>query len=377
MTPSIAHTLLRWLPRDGRPGVARRGLIVWGMALLIAVFQWLATPQEHPLVYSLVYSYAISTSIWFFSDPLRIALHRWLRTEPPHFWAFTPRTGAYMLASIVLGYALGTAVGDAFSGRSTWALLSLSPQRFWGFWLSSLGISFGFLFYFYHREKGLDLERQATEARLKLLETQLEPHMLFNTLANLRALIATDPPRAIHMLDRLNDYLRATLKASRTDAHSGAHTLADEFARLRDYLELMAVRMGPRLAYTLNLPAELQRHAVPPLLLQPLVENAIRHGLEPQVEGGRISVHASQHGASGLLIEVTDTGVGMDHSPPNPTTPNNPANGSGFGLAQVRERVASLPGTGRVELSSPPGGGTTVRLHLPFIKPSAAQTASP
>ena len=275
MTHPIANALLRWLPPDSRTSAARRAVIVWGVALLIAVLQWVARPQEHPLRYSLVYSYAISTSIWFFTDPLRIVLRRWLNAEPPHYWRLSLRSVAVLMGGIVLGYAIGTAVGDAFSGRSTWELLTLSPQRFWGFWLSSLGISFGFLFYFYQREKGAELQRQATEARLKLLETQLEPHMLFNTLANLRALIATDPPRAIHMLDRLNDYLRATLRASRTDSASGAHTLNDEFARLRDYLELMAVRMGPRMAYALHLPDALQTHPVPPLLLQPLVENAV------------------------------------------------------------------------------------------------------
>ena len=152
-----------------------------------------------------------------------------------------------MLLSVVIGYSLGTAIGDAYAGHATWELLMRSPQRFWGFWLSSLGISLGFLFYFHQREKALDLQRQATEARLKLLETQLEPHMLFNTLANLRALIEADPPRAVAMLDRLSGYLRATLRGSRTDARTGAHTLADELTRLRDYLALMAVRMGPRL----------------------------------------------------------------------------------------------------------------------------------
>jgi sensor histidine kinase YesM len=263
-----------------------------------------------------------------------------------------------MMVGIVLGYAIGTAVGDAFSGRSTWELLTLSPQRFWGFWLSSLGISFGFLFYFYQREKGAELQRQATEARLKLLETQLEPHMLFNTLANLRALIATDPPRAIGMLDRLNDYLRATLRASRTDGSTGSHTLSHEFARLRDYLELMAVRMGPRMAYALHLPDALEHQPVPPLLLQPLVENAIRHGLEPQLDGGRISVSASAEGSS-LILEVIDTGVGMDGTAPN---------GGGFGLNQVRERVASLPG-GRVEVNTSTGQGTTVRIRLPLKNP--------
>jgi len=133
--------------------------------------------------------------------------------------------------------------------------------------------------FFYHRVKGLHLERQATEACLKLLEAQLEPHMLFNTLANLRALITTGPPRAMDMLGRFNDYLRATLRASRTDALSGTHTMADGFGRLRYYLELMAVRMGPRLTYALNLPEALQRYPLPPLLLQPMVENAIPHGL--------------------------------------------------------------------------------------------------
>jgi len=361
MTDTLANALLSWLPADSRSGVVRRALIVWVVALFIAVFQWIARPLEHPLAFSLVYSYAISTSIWFLSDPLRIALHRWLQAGPPHYWCLSVRTAIYLLASVVLGYAIGTILGDAYSGRSTWDLLTLSPQRFWGFWLSTLGISFGFLFYFYHREKGAELQRQATEARLKLLETQLEPHMLFNTLANLRALIATDPPRAIGMLDRLNDYLRATLRASRTDGSSGSHTLADEFARLRDYLELMAVRMGPRLSYTLTLPEALQRHPVPPLLLQPLVENAIRHGLEPKLDGGRIDIRASTDGTGKqLLLEVIDTGVGMDAA-------GAPPSGSGFGLSQVRERVASLPGGGRVDLSAQPGHGATVRIQLPLL----------
>ena len=364
MTRSATDLLLRWLPPATRAGVVRRGLVVWGVAPLIALFLWISSPQEHQLDRSLVYTFAISTLSWLLCDPVRIALHRWLHTNPPHYWAWSARTLVYMPACMLLGYAAGTAVGDAYAGHSTWELFMLSPQRFWGFWLSSLGVSFAFLFYFQQRERALDMHKQATEARLKLLETQLEPHMLFNTLANLRALIATDPPRAIHMLDRLNDYLRATLKASRTDAVSGGHTLADEFARLGDYLELMAVRMGPRISYSLQLPDDLQRHPLPPLLLQPLVENAIRHGLEPKVDGGSITVSVRREGANRLLIEVQDTGVGM--SPEIPTSTSS----SGFGLAQVRERVASLPGgAGRVELTSRAGAGTTIRLHLPLALP--------
>ncbi|MFN3496248.1 MAG: sensor histidine kinase, partial [Hydrogenophaga sp.] len=244
-------------------------------------------------------------------------------------------------------------------------LLSLSPQRFWGFLLSTVLLALGFTIYFNERGKADELQRLATEARLKLLETQLEPHMLFNTLANLRVLIQTDPPRAVAMLDRLGDYLRATLRGSRTDAAAGIHTLADELARLNDYLELMAVRMGPRLRYTLDAPADLLPHPVPPLLLQPLVENAIRHGLEPRVKGGQITVQARRDSPY-LLIEVVDTGVGMD-----PTTTAS-AQG-GFGLAQVRERVASLgsgSSAGQVQVLSRPGGGTTVRLKLPLQAPT-------
>ena len=153
--------------------------------------------------------------------------------------------------------------------------------------------------------------------------------MLFNTLANLRALIATDPVRATHMLDRLNDYLRSTLGASRATEHP----LSAEFDRLRDYLELMAIRMGPRLRYTLDLPAGLAAASVPPLILQSLVENAIVHGLEPQVAGGEIHISADSDPTS-LVLQVRDTGPGFDAA----QTPE------GFGITQVRQRLATRYG---------------------------------
>jgi LytS/YehU family sensor histidine kinase len=175
--------------------------------------------------------------------------------------------------------------------------------------------------------------------------------MLFNTLANLRVLITLDPPRAQAMLDRLIAFLRSTLAASR----AGTHTLADEFARLDDYLGLMAVRMGPRLACTLALPSDLTQHGVPALLLQPLVENAIRHGLEPKVEGGHIEVSAARD-AGRLRLAVRDSGVGW------PATPRE-----GFGLAQVRERLATRFGaTAQLEIGPAADGGTLATLTLPL-----------
>lgn len=197
-------------------------------------------------------------------------------------------------------------------------------------------------------------ERDATEAKLRLLQSQLEPHMLFNTLANLRALIGVDPPAAQHMVDRLNDYLRATLAASRATAHP----LSAEFERLRDYLELMAIRMGPRLRYQLDLPGALRDVPVPPLLLQPLVENAIRHGLESQVDGGRIDVDAAREGDA-LVLTVRDSGAGFD--------PTQPPRAGRFGMAQVTERVTTATGgRGHVDVQSQPGAGTTVRIALPW-----------
>jgi len=206
------------------------------------------------------------------------------------------------------------------------------------------------------RQRQAELQSEAAQARLALLQSQLEPHMLFNTLANLRALIALDPPRAQTMLDDLIAWLRATLSASRTLQHP----LADEFARLRDYLSLMAVRMGPRLRWQLDLPPELAQQPVPALLLlQPLVENSLVHGLEPSLAGGQLRVRARRADAR-LVLEVEDTGLGLGDSPPTRAQ-------GGFGLAQVRERLRTLHGESvRLELVPLAGGGTLARIELPF-----------
>ena len=215
-------------------------------------------------------------------------------------------------------------------------------------------------YYFYSASKSRYLERKmaearkhAAEARLKLLETQLEPHMLFNTLANLRALIGVDPDRAQGMLDHMIAYLRATLNASRSTTHS----LQAEFDRLRDYLELMAIRMGPRLAFTLELPGALAQVRVPTLLLQPLVENSIQHGLEPKVEGGSVKV-AARNEAGRLVLEVTDTGVGPS---------GVDSGGKGFGMTQVRDRLATLYGPlASFEFAAAAGGGARTIIRLPM-----------
>lgn len=277
------------------------------------------------------------------------------------FWQRRGMAASLLLAGFANGFVLGTAIGDAYSGQSTWDLLRFAPGRFTSIALISLFASIVIGYYYFSRGQAKSLEaqiaaaqRDAAEARLKLLETQLEPHMLFNTLANLRALITLDPPRAVTMLDRLNSYLRVTLAGSR----AVSHPLSAEFARLADYLELMAVRMGPRLRYTLDLPDELRDLPVPPLLLQPLVENSIRHGLEPKVDGGEITVRARRTGGR-ITLEVCDTGVGVDADAPPP------ANG-GFGLTQVKERLATLHGDGgALRLTPLRDGGTCASISFP------------
>lgn len=198
------------------------------------------------------------------------------------------------------------------------------------------------------------IERQALQAQLQLLQAQIEPHMLFNTLANLQGMISIDAPAAQRMLDQLIQYLRATLSSSRAEVT----TLAQEFTLLEAYLGLMSVRMGPRLAYTLTLPDALRRATVPPMLLQPLVENAIIHGLEPKVEGGHVTVRA--HFSQGLLtLDVSDTGLGPD-APPIKT-------GTRLGLSNTQERLKALFGDhGKLTLDANVPHGAVARLTFPL-----------
>jgi sensor histidine kinase YesM len=205
--------------------------------------------------------------------------------------------------------------------------------------------------------------RMLAEARLKALQAQIEPHFLYNTLANVVSLIGPRPAQAQHMLERFIDYLRASLAASRGEQA----TLASETKLIAAYLDVLAVRMGERLRYRIEVPDELKQFAIAPMLLQPVVENAISHGLEPKVEGGDIVVSARIEGAH-VCVQVSDTGVGLnDNAPAKP--------GGGVGLSNLRERLRSLyAGEARVELLENQPCGMTVRLMLPL---NASPTSIP
>ncbi len=267
------------------------------------------------------------------------------------------------LLSMLVGPPVGLWLGDAFTGHTSPSLLQFgSINTRVTLTLSVIAtiisvVVISTLERLHHaRAQAEAAQRLAAENQLRLLQSQLEPHMLFNTLANLRVLIALDPPQAQAMLDRLIAFLRATLNASRT----ASHPLATEFDRLADYLALMGTRMGPRLQSMLDLPDSLRAVPLPPLLLQPLVENAIKHGLEPHVQGGRVEVRARAEGQT-LVLTVRDTGAGLREG--------TPPEGTRFGLVQVRERLATLHGkaaTMTLEPAPDADGGTLATIRLPL-----------
>ncbi len=295
-------------------------------------------------------------------------------------WPGWPFMAPYVLVAALVGYWLGRNLAAMLLGHP-WPVQVFGSQRGLVLVLAiTVAVSAAATYNFFMRSQVATIAAQAEAARrlagenqLRLLQSQLEPHMLFNTLANLRVLVTLDPPRAQDMLDHLIRYLRATLGAS----HAKLHPLATEFTCLDDYLALMALRMGPRLQVQLDLPEALRQLPVPPLLLQPLVENCIRHGLEPKVAGGRITVRAELQ-AGQLLLTVRDTGVGLaDGAAPVPAaTPSDGTHdGSHYGTRHVADRLATLYGpraSFRLRPAPDADGGTLAEVRLPMDTPTPA-----
>lgn len=199
------------------------------------------------------------------------------------------------------------------------------------------------------------LKRQLIEARMQTMQAQVEPHFLFNTLASIDHLIETDPPRASAMQKNLIQYLRAALPKMR----ESATTLGREVDLIRAYLEILKVRMDDRLQTEFAVPDGLRSAAFPPMMLQSVVENAIKHGLEPKAEGGSIRV-AAEIIDGRLRVMVTDTGLGFDPE-------NGRTRGTGLGLTNIRERLALLhEGRGTLSIVANRPSGTVVAIEVPY-----------
>jgi sensor histidine kinase YesM len=252
-----------------------------------------------------------------------------------------PREAMQMLA-IVAGSILGTIIAGFVKGRS---FSTMFTERLSGVALSmGLGIGFGCVVFAaillrerHARDQARILraeserhqfEKSMLEAKLAVMQAQVEPHFLFNTLANVQHLVDTDPPAASRMLESLIQYLRAALPQMR----EATTNLGREVDMARAFLEIHRVRMGTRLEFAIDVPDALKCRPFPPMMLISLVENAIKHGVDPCCECGTITIHAAESAGS-LKVSVTDTGEGI-----------LPKKGGGVGLTNIRERLKALYG---------------------------------
>jgi signal transduction histidine kinase len=247
------------------------------------------------------------------------------------------------LAAVVVGSFLGTVLAGIVKGRD---LRMMFTERIEGVSITmGLGIGVGCVVVamFILREKNArdrerlmraeaerhQLEKNILEAKLQLMQAQVEPHFLFNTLANVQHLVETDPPEAFRVLDSLIKYLRAALPQMRESTTN----LGREIDMARAFLEINRVRMGTRLDFAIDVPDGLKQHAFPPMMLISLVENAVKHGVDPCCECGTITIRAREDEGR-LRVSVEDTGEGI-----------TPKKGGGVGLSNIRERLKALYGT--------------------------------
>jgi hypothetical protein len=269
------------------------------------------------------------------------ALNSWQRTL---FFAGIPMLG------VALGWPLAIQlVGPKLSAGNAATSWTFSI-------LFSVLLSLALHFYFDGKAREQQAARRHAEAQLRLLQAQIEPHFLFNTLANVASLIDPDPAKARQMLENFIAYLRASLQKLRLE-HS---TVGAELDMAESYLRLLQVRMADRLRFVIDADVAARSARVPPLLLQPLVENAIHHGLEPKLDGGEVRIRAHVDGAT-LQITVDDDGLGLG----GPPRVGRQA-GTGMALENVRARLASLYGDEAALTMSPREPGTRAHITLPY-----------
>ncbi|AMP01117.1 histidine kinase-, DNA gyrase B-, and HSP90-like ATPase family protein [Collimonas arenae] len=358
------------LPQNTEP-LARRLLRAFylnlGIDIICAVIVTYVMRISDSFWVNLVFSLCIGMSAMVLIEAGRVVFWRNSTPRKAHFLAF-------ILVAAGIAQFLGIRLADLLLGLPTDNFSSMYMNvSGLGLIILTVSVCVGATLFFWNlstlaelrnqaaieKARATAIEKQALQAQLQMLQAQIEPHMLFNTLATLQSLIAIDAPRAQQMLDQLIQFLRASLSSSRIEQT----TLAQEFSLMEAYLELMSLRMGSRLSFDLQLPAELRDTVIAPMLLQPLVENAIKHGLEPKIEGGRVEVAASRQGEI-LLLDVSDTGLGL--SAQSDLQPNNHA--SHIGLSNIHERLQALYGS-RASLTVKPKlpHGVIAQLQLPIL----------
>jgi two-component system, LytTR family, sensor kinase len=336
------------------------------LTVLFGIQQWLAQPptrQDLELGTSLLLQ-GITWGVWLLLLPLvfRVASSHPLEGRPTAGWVFrTVLEGAvFVVAHSVLGGTLRWAFGISIS--SDFGVV-LGNSLSFGFASNCLRYCAIFVCYqaiVYHdavRERDLRtarLEMDLARAKLSNVEACLRPHFLFNTLNAIAALVREDPRLAERMIGQLSDLLRASLSGE----PSKEVRLDVELAFTEKYLDLEGVRFQDRLRFTIDASPEARRALVPYLLLQPLVENAVRHGIAPLEAGGSIAVAAAKQNGM-LRVTIRDDGVGVNGS--------RTSAGGGIGLQSVRARLAHLYGDGhRFDLVPGSPQGTIVNIEVPY-----------
>lgn len=266
---------------------------------------------------------------------------------------------ALMSAILFAGAALGVRAGYVVLGQlyayDMWKKLSGAPMVQLKFAIFAALILAANWVWWQFRAKEKALAQQAAESQLRMLQAQIEPHFLFNTLANVQSLIATDAPRAQLMLETFTDYLRASLGQMRASDSS----LGVELETARNYLLLMQIRMGSRLTFSIEADETVRQALLPPLLLQPLVENAVHHGVAPRLEGGHVRLSAIVRDGA-LEIVVDDDGVGIGHARRGARA------GNGVALINIRTRLETRFGARAALLIEPLAQGTRATMSLPL-----------
>jgi signal transduction histidine kinase len=323
---------------------SRQLLIMLVLNLLIAVFLTTSNVGKG-FVETLEVCNAIGFCIWGAFELLRLI--------------FRERISVFALALVAIpaGFLLGSKIAGLFGTRDIISIVAHDPAHEWRMLAGSLMVAvFATAFFIFYwraeayradlqseRRRAAEALQSETSAKLALLQAQIEPHFLFNTLANAQSVIESDPGTAKAILEHLNQYLRVSLGRTRR----AASTLADEIGLVGALLAIARLRLGNRLRYFITVPDELKDARLPPLLLQPLVE--------PAVSGGVIQIDIRRQGDS-LRMCVTDSGVGLNANSPE-----------GVGLANVRGRLVSLYGDrGRLAIYQNEPHGVVAEITMPL-----------
>ncbi len=305
----------------------------------------------------------LEASLWAFTT---LAIFWLARRFPIERGRVLRGIAVHLVAAVVIALAR-TGVMIVLGWYLPWIRVRTFDLQFWGtssqnvlFYALLLGIAHLVLYYRRYREReqaAAQLARGLTEARLQALKMQLQPHFLFNTLNAISALIPADAQPARRMVARLGDLLRSTLEHEDTQEV----TLREELAFLEPYLEIEQARLEDRLTVVMTIPPETLDARVPHLLLQPLMENAIRHGIAARIEPGRVEVSASRSADDRFLhLEIQDDGLGMVRN-------NEVRTRRGVGLTNIRSRLEQLYGAEhRFKLENQASGGVLVRISIPY-----------